>query len=237
MKNLKYIKLSMIVIPLLLITACGEDPENEDNHLPTVSILTDDKSQTVTVGEKATVGVKATDVDDDPLSYLWRIKSKPSGSEAQLSNSRTKEVSIVTDKSGDYILSFVANDGFSDSKIVTATVHASTDDPIVSDIIDEDDKKDESKESDRVINRTGIVGGWTLDFSKAEKIVNRYEEDDPAGFFVSFIIMSMKDIQFKEDGTCTIPESKDRDSTKNVGKLMEIIISSIVTMMNHHQQQ
>lgn len=214
MKNLKYIKLSMIVIPLLLITACGEDPENEDNHLPTVSILTDDKSQTVNVGEKATVGAKATDVDDDPLSYLWRIKSKPSGSEAQLSNSRTKEVSIVTDKSGDYILSFVANDGFSDSKTVTATVHASTDDPIVSDIIDEDDKKDESKESDRVINRTGIVGGWTLDFSKAEKIVNRYEEDDLEGFFLSFIIMSMKDIQFKEDGTCTIPEFKDRDSTQ-----------------------
>lgn len=53
MKNLKYIKLSMIVIPLLLITACGEDPENEDNHLPTVSILTDDKSQTVNVVEKA----------------------------------------------------------------------------------------------------------------------------------------------------------------------------------------
>jgi hypothetical protein len=204
MKNLNYLKLSMVVIPLLMITACGDDPENEDNHLPTVSIMTDDKSQTVNAGEEATVSAKAFDVDGDSLTYLWSIKSKPSGSEAQLSNSRTKNVSIVTDESGDYILSFVANDGFSDSTTVTAKVHASSPDPVVPDEIDDNDKEDDSKDSDAVTNKTGIVSAWTIDIPKADQIVNGYEEDDPTGLFVGLKISAMKDIQFKENGTCTI---------------------------------
>jgi hypothetical protein len=183
-----------------MITACGDDPENEGNHLPTVSIVMDDKSQTVNAGETAMVSANAIDIDNDSLTYLWRIKSQPNGSEGQLSNAHTKRVSIITDKSGDYVLSFVANDGLSNSKMVTATVHASTHDPVV---------------SDATTDKTGIVSAWTIDVPKAEQIINSYDdENDPRGIFVALIISGMKDIRFKEDGTCDISGMTDRDNTK-----------------------
>ncbi|MCK5854038.1 MAG: hypothetical protein KAG56_02365, partial [Sulfurovaceae bacterium] len=109
-------------------------------------------------------------------------------------------------------LSFVANDGLSDSKTVTATVHASGGDPVVP-LVDKDED-DESKDSDVVSNKTGIVNAWTLDMHKAEKIYNSYAEDDLRGLFVSLFIMGMKDIQFKENGTCAISGINDRDNTK-----------------------
>ena len=197
----------MVVLPLLLITACGDDPENEGNHLPTVSI--DNKNQTVDAGEEAKVTAKAIDVDGDSLTYLWKMKSKPNDSEAQLSNSRTKRVSLLTDKSGDYVLSFVANDGLTDSKTVTATIHANAvvpDDKEDSNANSDDNgDKDESQNHDVISNKTGIVGAWTLDIPKADAIINSYGENDPTALFLALMITSIKDIQFKEDGTCAIP--------------------------------
>jgi len=206
MKNLKYLKASMLLLPLLMITGCGDDPVNEDNHLPTVSILS--VEQTVNAGEKATVTAKAFDVDDDPLTYLWSIKSRPTGSEAELSNSRTKRVSIVTDKGGNYILSFVANDGFSDSKTVTATVHASSPDPVAPDI--DGDNRDDGKNSNATIHGKGIVGSWTIDIDKANAVVASYDENDPRGLLIGLLISGIKDISFKEDGTCYTPDSTEK---------------------------
>ncbi len=209
MKNLNYLKLSMVVIPLLLITACGDDPENEGNHLPTVKITSENK--VVNQGETVNLSATAMDVDGDSLTYLWKIKSKPNGSEAQLSNSRTKRVSLLTDERGDYVLSFVANDGLTDSKIATATVHANSNESVTP---NENDGKDESKNHDVISNKTGILGAWTIDVPKADAIINSYEEDDPTALFVGLIIMSMKDIEFKENGTCAMPGMNAESKSK-----------------------
>jgi len=84
MKNLNYLKLSMVVIPLLMITGCEDDPENEGNHLPTVGIIK--SKQTVNVGSTVYLEATAFDVDGDELSYLWTMKSRPENSEAELNS-------------------------------------------------------------------------------------------------------------------------------------------------------
>lgn len=216
MKNLDYIKASLLVVPLLMISACGDDPENEGNHLPTVSI--DERVQTVNTGDRAMVSAKAIDVDGDSLTYLWRIKSKPDGSEAELSNSRTKRVSLVTDEDGAYVLSFVANDGLTDSETVTATVYASGGDPVVPDEQEETseaDKDDGDINNNVISNKTGIVSAWTIDKEKADAVLQSYDENDIKGLLVGLVIIGMKDLRFKEDGTCAIPGlAKQYDNKK-----------------------
>ena len=197
MKHLNYIKLSMVVLPLLMITACEDDKENKGNHLPTVSIK--NKEQTVNTGDEVTISAKAIDTDGDSLSYLWRIKSKPNGSEAQLINAHTKQVTLITDENGNYILSFVANDGLTDSKTVTATVHANAVVP------DANGDIDENQNPDAISNKTGIVDSWTLNIEKANATINSYGENDPTSLFIGLMMLSIKDIEFKEDGTCAIP--------------------------------
>jgi hypothetical protein len=200
MKKLNYLRGSLLVLPLLMISGCGDDPENEGNHLPTVSIL--DKEQTVNAGEEVTISAKAFDVDGDALTYLWTLKSKPQESETVLRNAQTKEVSMIPDEGGNYILSFVANDGLSDSKSVTATVRASSPDPVAPDNSGVDGQA------------KGIVGVWTIDMEKANDVVRSYEENDPRGLFVGLLISGMKDIRFKEDGTCSLPDLTQESNGK-----------------------
>jgi len=127
MKNLNYLKLSMVVIPLLMITGCGDDPENEGNHLPTVKITSG--NQVVNQGDTINLQATAIDVDGDSLTYLWTIKDKPNGSDAQIDNRRRKNASFTADESGQYIVTFKANDGLSDSTIKSVTIRVSSDDP------------------------------------------------------------------------------------------------------------
>ena len=122
MKNLNYLKLSMVIIPLLMITGCEDDPENEGNHLPTVGIIK--SKQTVNVGSTVYLEATAFDVDGDELSYLWTMKSRPENSEAELNSVITKKTSFVADISGKYVLNFKANDGLTDSKVSVATVQS-----------------------------------------------------------------------------------------------------------------
>jgi len=207
MKNLNYLKLSMVIIPLLMITGCGDDPENEGNHLPTVKITSG--NQVVNQGETINLQATAIDVDGDSLTYLWTIKDKPNGSDAQIDNRRRKNASFTADESGNYIVTFKANDGLSDSKIKSVTIRVSSDDPTPT------PTPTPQAEDNTITDKTGIEGAWTIDRPKAEQIINGYEENnDPTGIFVALIITSMKDIQFKENGMCEISGMTDRDNSK-----------------------
>ncbi|MCK5855478.1 MAG: hypothetical protein KAG56_09680, partial [Sulfurovaceae bacterium] len=99
----------------------------EDNHLPTVKITSGD--QVVNQGDSVNLSATAIDLDGDSLTYLWTIKSKPNGSDAQINNSRRKSASFVADESGNYVIAFKANDGLSDSNIKTTRIRVSSDDP------------------------------------------------------------------------------------------------------------
>jgi len=69
-------------------------------------------------------GSSSWDPDDDVLSYLWLLQSKPSASMAKLSEADSVNPSFTPDVSGDYVITIIVNDGISDSVSDKVTITA-----------------------------------------------------------------------------------------------------------------
>ena len=67
-------------------------------------------------------GSASSDVDGNPLTYLWSLTSVPAGSTAQLSSPTAIRPTLVIDKPGTYVAQLVVNDGFLSSNPDTATI-------------------------------------------------------------------------------------------------------------------
>ncbi|MFT5661660.1 MAG: peptidylprolyl isomerase [Sulfurimonas sp.] len=78
-------------------------------------------------------GSLSSDADSNTLTYSWSITSKPSESNATLSNSSVVNPTLNVDINGTYLLSVFVNDGTVNSAIdtVTITLNLSTENPHV----------------------------------------------------------------------------------------------------------
>jgi hypothetical protein len=61
-------------------------------------------------------GSNSSDLDNDPLTFKWKIMDRPNGSSAQLSDASAITPSFVADRQGVYIVRLVVNDGKIDSE-------------------------------------------------------------------------------------------------------------------------
>lgn len=101
-------------------TSCATTPSL--NRPPTADAGPD---QTVVVGEQAQLdGSRSRDPEGDTLSYSWRFLSKPSGSQAKLSNPTIVNPTFTPDLPGEYLIELTVDDGkggrASDQVLVTA---------------------------------------------------------------------------------------------------------------------
>jgi cytochrome c553 len=83
--------------------------------------------QNLTTGSIVTLdGSGSQDPDDDPLTYLWAMASKPAGSTAALSSATQSKPSFTADVDGTYVVQLVVNDGTADSAPDTVTIIAAS---------------------------------------------------------------------------------------------------------------
>lgn len=89
------------------------------NAGPDQSVLV---TQTVTLD-----GSASTDVDGNPLTYAWALTTRPSGSNATLTNTTAVMPTFVVDRPGTYVAQLIVNDGTVNSApdTVTITTHNS----------------------------------------------------------------------------------------------------------------
>jgi cytochrome c553 len=71
-------------------------------------------------------GSGSQDADNDPLTYLWTMVSRPAGSSAALSEATLVNPSFSADVDGTYVIELVVNDGKVDSLPATVSIVAST---------------------------------------------------------------------------------------------------------------
>lgn len=92
------------------------------NAVPVASAGT---NQSVVVGQVVTLdGSGSTDADRQPISFLWRLLSKPPGSVAALTGETTARPAFTADLAGVYAASLVVSDGLSSSELAVVTVTA-----------------------------------------------------------------------------------------------------------------
>jgi len=72
-------------------------------------------------------GSSSTDPDGDPITYKWTLASKPSGSQAELTDAETATPSLTPDVAGKYIVELVVSDGLEDGNVDSVTITALTD--------------------------------------------------------------------------------------------------------------
>ena len=77
-------------------------------------------------GSVQLTGAGSTDVDGDPLTYLWSWNSVPAGSTALLSSTTAVNPAFTVDRPGTYVAQLVVNDGRLNSAPVTVTISTNT---------------------------------------------------------------------------------------------------------------
>jgi len=79
--------------------------------------------QTVTIGTTVTLnGSGSSDADGNPLTYLWSFVSIPSGSGTTLVGPTMVKPTFLADKTGQYVVQLIVNDGVVSSTPATVTV-------------------------------------------------------------------------------------------------------------------
>jgi len=75
-------------------------------------------------------GAGSSDGDGDPLTFRWSFASRPTGSNAGLSDASAVRPTFVVDVPGRYTLQLVVNDGFTDSPPDTVLIDTQNSPPI-----------------------------------------------------------------------------------------------------------
>lgn len=82
-------------------------------------------NQSVVVGQLVALdGSGSTDADRQPITFLWRLITKPAGSTATLVGETTARPAFTADLAGVYAASLVVSDGLSSSEPVVVSVTA-----------------------------------------------------------------------------------------------------------------
>lgn len=131
---MKIMKLCLLTTSIAFLTACGNDsssssvtpsvttpdlttpltPLKPSNNIP---VAVAGINQNITLGDLVTLdGSESIDKDQDLLTYVWKIKEKPEGSKAVLSDDSIVNPTFKPDLQGQYIVSLIVNDGKLDSQ-------------------------------------------------------------------------------------------------------------------------
>ena len=167
-----------------------------DSAADTVNITTLNTAPVADPGPNATVSVpriftldgsRSSDVDGDPLNFLWSLVSVPSGSPAALSSTSAVKPTITVDRAGTYVAQLRVNDGKADSLAASVTVSTLNSSPL----------------SDAGFDLTAPVGqAVTLDGQQVE----RREDGDPLSFSWSLVSRPAGSTAALSDATAVQPK-------------------------------
>jgi hypothetical protein len=105
----------------------------------TVAITTDSvleptanagQNRTVTVGSQVTLSGSGMDSLNLPVTFLWSLISKPSGSTASLSSTVIADPTFVADRTGTYVAQLIVSDGLLSSTPSTVTISTTCSQPV-----------------------------------------------------------------------------------------------------------
>jgi hypothetical protein len=92
-------------------------------RLNTVPVASAGTNQVVVLGQSVVLdGTASADADRQPITFRWRMVSRPSGSTVALTGDTTARPTFTPDVVGLYALSLVVSDGSSESDVAVVTI-------------------------------------------------------------------------------------------------------------------
>lgn len=162
------------------------------SRLNSVPVASAGTNQVVVLGQLVILdGTASSDADRQPITFRWRLLSRPSGSTAVLTGDTTARPTFTPDVVGVYAVSLVVSDGSSDSDVavVTITVGAANVAPVAhaglpqSVVAGSRVTLDGSASSDA--NRDPLTYQWTLVSKPATSTASLSSATDVRPFFTA----------------------------------------------------
>ncbi len=186
----------------------------------------------VYTGQKVVAIDESSDPENQPLTYNWQLKNKPSGSAATLDLTNIKAPHFVADKEGSYELTLVVNDGQLSSELFSANIMATQPEtvnkpPVASfsavvtpqsdfaDIVmDASESRDPDANAGEVLvyqwNMLQQPAGSTIDLSSASKVKESFKAvvqgDYTIGLTVTDVDKAQGSVSKKVTYKVTVPE-------------------------------
>ena len=180
------------------------------NHTIIASFAMDNQPPVSNVGTDKTVwlsdtvqldGSNSRDADGDSLTYKWSIVSKPSGSNATLSNTTAVKPTFVADVAGTYSVQLIVNDGAVNSAPDTVTISTENSAPVsdagadqtilVNDSLQLDGSGSSDLDGDRLIFKWSFVSrpsGSSAMLSDTKAMKPTFEVDVAGSYTVQLIV-------------------------------------------------
>lgn len=198
-RNKKLLGTAILLLSLLGASGCTKDPKG--NHKPVVKLPS---TKIVKKGELVQIEAFASDIDKDELSYLWRLRTRPQGSQVSFEaiDTTTKKIAFKTDQYGVYTVDFVANDDIVNSDVKTVTIIA-----------------------------THIEGSWKADLTATRKL-NTFDPSETEEVIESmsnlykFVFLKDGSIEGEEGGSWRERDATTYDITYQNGKESSLQIVS-----------
>src|ERR1035437_8428926 len=130
---MKHQRLLVTLLFTFLLAACGGGSGETASTTPppivnTAPVASAGADQSVIINAVVTLdGSKSSDADRDSLTYAWTLTTKPAGSAAALTDSRSAKPAFSADSAGVYVATLVVNDGKIDSSPDSVSVTVSVD--------------------------------------------------------------------------------------------------------------
>ena len=112
----KAVETPVAVVPPVVTPPIVTPPVVPPTNTAPVANTGADRSVSVT-SSVAISGKLSSDAQNDPLTYLWTLSSKPTASIATIDNTRAVETFFIADLPGIYLLQLVVNDGLLNSAV------------------------------------------------------------------------------------------------------------------------
>ncbi len=201
--------------------------------------------QNVSVGTLVTLdGSGSRDTDNDPITYLWELKTKPTGSVAALTSTTSAKPQFTADLAGTYTISLIVDDGKTKSAASSVSVVASVTNsaPVanpgvnqnvqVGSVITLDGTASTDANSDTLSYKWVLLGKPTASTAALSSTTspNPKFTADVMGIYTLTLVVNDGKLDSATAAVTIVASSTNSSPTANAGLAQSVVVGALVTL-------
>lgn len=201
--------------------------------------------QNVSVATLVTLdGSGSRDADNDPITYLWELKTKPTGSVAALTSTTSAKPQFTADLAGTYTIGLIVDDGKTKSTASSVSVVASVTNsaPVanpgvnqnvqVGSVITLDGTASTDANSDTLSYKWVLLGKPTTSTAALSSTTspNPKFTADVMGIYTLTLVVNDGKLDSATEAVTIVASSTNSAPTANAGLAQSVVVGAVVTL-------